>query len=447
MTNSHRRSTLGTTEHPLLNYDWDFRSSDTRYLTHGLHRYPARMIPQIPAAILDHYTREGELSPGDLVYDPFAGSGTTAVEASLKGLEIRANDINPFAIMLTKAKTIPVDVEELSEVCRSLVESLCQEVPKVAEEYRNGEISDVELPDVRDGWFPQPQLYQLAVIRDKIHQLKSNHSSDICRLFQVALSSTAREVSYQRNTEFKRYRMAEEDRDQHSPDVLELFENEIEDVRQKICQYNKAMSSPVNVDLRVADSRTISDSDLFSDRAKADIVITSPPYGDHRTTVAYGQFSTDPAIISDYREFNEMREIDRDGLGGSNHDSNRNEGITTESPVLSQTIQKLREKEGRYEDALQFFTDYYSVISEVAEVTKSGSPTVWVVANRTMSRVPIPTHKITRELCESMGYEFEINLPRGILYKTLPYANSPEGNQGETGESMSEENIVILRAP
>ena len=114
MTNSHRRSTLGTTEHPLLNYDWDFRSSDTRYLTHGLHRYPARMIPQIPAAILDHYTREGELSPGDLVYDPFAGSGTTAVEASLKGLEIRANDINPFAIMLTKAKTIPVDVEELS---------------------------------------------------------------------------------------------------------------------------------------------------------------------------------------------------------------------------------------------------------------------------------------------------------------------------------------------
>ena len=60
------------------NEDWDFRGADTNYLTHGLHPYPARMIPQIAARLLERYA-----SPGDWVLDPFCGSGTVLVEARL----------------------------------------------------------------------------------------------------------------------------------------------------------------------------------------------------------------------------------------------------------------------------------------------------------------------------------------------------------------------------
>ena len=88
----------------LSDIDWSFPSAKTQYLTHGLHTYPARMIPQIPSTLLDYYLREGVISRGDTVYDPFSGSGTTAVEARLHGLNAEANDINPFACLLTEAK-------------------------------------------------------------------------------------------------------------------------------------------------------------------------------------------------------------------------------------------------------------------------------------------------------------------------------------------------------
>jgi len=86
-------------------------------------------------------------------------------------------------------------------------------------------------------------------------------------------------------------------------------------------------------------------------------------------------------------------------------------------------------------------------MEEVAKIAKPSQPVAWVVANRTMSRVNIPTHLITVELCEHLGYEFDVNLPREIPNKTMPLSNAPENVTGDTGELMSNENIVILRAP
>ena len=47
---------------------------------HGLFRYPAKYLPQIAGAVLDEL-----VGPGDEVLDPFAGSGTTLVEAARFG--------------------------------------------------------------------------------------------------------------------------------------------------------------------------------------------------------------------------------------------------------------------------------------------------------------------------------------------------------------------------
>jgi hypothetical protein len=84
---------------------------------------------------------------------------------------------------------------------------------------------------------------------------------------------------------------------------------------------------------------------------------------------------------------------------------------------------------------------------EVAKILKQGQPSVWVVPNRTMSRVNIPTHLITRELCEHLGYEHDVTLPREIPSKTLPWENAPENVPEPKGELMANENIVILQAP
>lgn len=84
----------------LQDIDWDFRDVHTTYLTHGLHPYPAKYIPQIPAALIRRLS-----SPGDTVADIFCGSGTTLVESLRLGRNALGIDANPLACLISRAKT------------------------------------------------------------------------------------------------------------------------------------------------------------------------------------------------------------------------------------------------------------------------------------------------------------------------------------------------------
>jgi DNA modification methylase len=457
MTDEHHQVTLGSSSRvrddltevtDLEEVDWTFEGWATQEYTHGLHPYPARMVPQIVRALLGYYENEGVISPGDLVYDPFSGSGTTAVEARLAGYDTKANDVNPLAKLLTLAKARPLPVDEMEAFRRELMDDLAVELREVRERHEAGDpFDDVEEPAVREGWFPQPQLRELCVIRDRIDAVESevgsDHASDLGRFFRVALSKTTRRTSYQRNGEFKRYRLAEEDRETHDPNVYDIFESEVEENVGMMREYSEAVDHDRSSEVYLADSRTAEDVETN----EADIVITSPPYGDHSTTVAYGQFSQDPAIVAWERSYDEMRNVDKIGLGGSNRTLEPLDTLEEWSPAFEATMDALRETEGRARDALEFFTDYYAVMEQTARVLKPGHPVAWVVANRTMSRVNIPTHLVTRELCEHVGFEHQHTLAREIPNKTLPWENAPENVPGATGDLMANENIVVMTAP
>lgn len=435
----------------LSDIDWTFEGVDTKRFTHGLHPYPARMVPQIPETILSHYKQTGVVEKGDAVYDPFSGSGTTAVEARRAGLDAEANDINPLACLLTLAKSRPLDRGLLDQAQRELLDGLETKLRKTRREYANGAI-DTEISDVRDGWFPEPQLYELLAIRSRIDSLgqilRDNSTAggetieNVVRFLRVALSSTTREVSYQRNGEYKRYRIPKTDRKDHDPDVYSLFVDELADDVDRVRSYSHRVDDALSTVVHYADSRKA--SDVADD--SADIVITSPPYGDHQTTVAYGQFSQDPAIVAGEYGYDEMKDVDKTGLGGS-YSLEPLDELEQWSDALAATLDTLREEDGRAVDALDFFTDYYAVMEQVARVLKPGQPIVWVVANRTMSRVNIPTHLITKELCEHLGFEHQQMLAREIPTKTLPWENAPENTPGVTGELMANENLVVMAAP
>lgn len=80
-----------------------FSASRVRGYTHKLYRYPARFAPEFVRACIDEFTE-----PGEVVMDPFVGGGTSAVEALASGRRFVGFDLNPLAILLTKAKTTPL---------------------------------------------------------------------------------------------------------------------------------------------------------------------------------------------------------------------------------------------------------------------------------------------------------------------------------------------------
>ncbi|WP_321506135.1 DNA methyltransferase [uncultured Methanoregula sp.] len=67
--------------------------------------YRACFKPQLPCFFISLLTR-----PGDVVYDPFNGRGTTAIEAALLGRNVIANDASPLSRIMTEARFFPPDL-------------------------------------------------------------------------------------------------------------------------------------------------------------------------------------------------------------------------------------------------------------------------------------------------------------------------------------------------
>ena len=83
---------------------WAAKSDNTFSSLHQLSPYIGKLKPNIARELIAAHTL-----PGQLVVDPFCGSGTVPLEAFLAGREVIASDSNPYAFVLTKAKLSPPD--------------------------------------------------------------------------------------------------------------------------------------------------------------------------------------------------------------------------------------------------------------------------------------------------------------------------------------------------
>src|SRR3989475_5511277 len=84
---------------------------------HSLHPYLGKFIPQLVEVFLDRY-----FAPGDCVYDPFVGSGTTLVEANAFGADAVGCDISAFNCLLSRVKTARYSLGELELALRGALE-------------------------------------------------------------------------------------------------------------------------------------------------------------------------------------------------------------------------------------------------------------------------------------------------------------------------------------
>ncbi|HQG43206.1 MAG TPA: DNA methyltransferase [Spirochaetota bacterium] len=406
---------------------WDFKNANTKEYTHCFHSYPAMMIPQVARRIIEIYGGNATL-----LFDPYCGTGTSLVEANLKGINAIGTDLNPLARLIAQAKTTKIDSKALDKYLYDFTNYL------FSKSFKEEDYSTITLPCITniDIWFSKSVQYKLAIIFNYIIQKIDNVF--IQNFFKVAFSETIRETSNTKNGEFKLVR----DKKLIKTEDLDVFGIILGKLsRNKEGLINFIKVCPQNVVSHIYSFNTVLSIpyDLVPQES-VDIVVTSPPYGDSRTTVAYGQFSR---FANEWLGFHNANKIDNLLMGGRKNNVNN---FKFNNDLLNDVITAISNKDNkRAMEVVSFFKDYESSIVNVSATIKKGGVVCYVVGNRTVKNINIPTNKITAQLFEQNNFVHMETIVRNIPNKRMPLMNSPTNIPGQTGQTMKNEYIVICK--
>ena len=403
--------------------DFDFSDSKINGI-HKLHNYPAMLVPDLVEKIIREYA-----SINDIIFDPFGGSGTVAVCANKLGHNAISNDVNPLARFITKVKTTKLDLLKLTRKFDAVNELLSN----------TEDFSDAEefLPQGRffENWYTKEVLLKLSYIREIISRFYDTNIKDF---FMLCFLQTAKKCSLQRQGEFKMYKISLEKRKNHNPDAvkifLEILKINFEIMKKDILEKENATNK--NCSTKIINFRT--DENFPEEYNNAvDLVITSPPYGDSRTTVAYEQFSR---FANEWLEIEEATKLHKKMLGGTKIREEINFGI----PELDTAISQISSIKRRHEVAA-FYLDYKKSISNISKILKRNGKLCFVVANRTVGGIVLPTDLTTIKMFEQNGFELIDKFERNIYRKRMPLKNSPTNQKGKKQETMLKEHIIIMK--
>jgi len=162
----------------LLRIDWDFSDVNGSNGIHGVHPYPAKFIPDIPANLIDNLP----IPKGTAIFDPFCGSGVTLVEAQRRGIPSIGIDLNPIACLISKVKTsnLPDNYMEIVNSC-------------ILHAQTNKEFTIPKIPNL-DHWYKKPIQKSIAPLLHEIRRYKDPKLRDFLML---GLSSILVRISNQ----------------------------------------------------------------------------------------------------------------------------------------------------------------------------------------------------------------------------------------------------------
>ena len=403
---------------------WSFKSANTKEYTHCYHTYPAMMIPQIARTLIEEYKPQGKL---ELLFDPYMGSGTSLVEASICGINSIGTDLNPLARLISRVKTTHYSYSEIEKDFHEILSNF--------NNYDKSNVINTNFDRISNYsfWYSEDSLLKLSYIQQLIEQFANESNKDF---FLVALSEVVREVSFTRNGEFKRYKMSAKSLEKFNPDPFSLFATKVERNMIGLNAYNKTADSHLNASIYNFNTTNGIPKNIL-DKGSVDMVVTSPPYGDSRTTVAYGQFSR---WALEWFNFENAQNLDKHLMGGSK----AKEELFTNKSIRKELDQIKEIDSKRYEDVIGFLNDYSLSIRHVADVVRTGGTVCYVVGNRNVKGVQIPLDYFTAEEFESYGFKHDITIVREIPSKRMPSKTSPTNVSGAKVSTMSNEYIVIL---
>lgn len=415
---------------------WSFAAARNGY-SHCYFRYPAMMIAEMQRKLLRLVL---DLQPkAQILADPFSGSGTILLEAMFRGLDVHAGDVNPLAILLCKAKGILCEPRVLSEAVQVVLEAASADRSKVIE---------ADFPGIRK-WFSDIAAHELSALHRAIRSLPS---LSVRRFLWVALAETVRQTSRSRTSTYKLHiRPKVEQRTLPTP--LAKFAQVVKtNIRSQRRTRSKLKSAGLIRGMRYRKRATVSLHDARKPfRAKFDLVVTSPPYGDNKSTVPYGQSSYLPLQWIDLADIDRAAlrpllstayEIDNRSLGGrqlkgvARRDFDE---LLESSPSLAAVIRNIpKAPADRRQRIMTFAQDMDASLKAIAAASKENAYLIFTLGNRRVSNREIPLDSIVVELFAQYKVRQVASLTRRIPSKRMPTRNN-------IASTIRKEHIAIFR--
>ncbi len=386
----------------LRSYDWSFAEDDTTYLSHDIHPYPAKFPPQLPAKIIKMLS-----SIGENIWDPFGGSGTTALEALLNDRSCVSTDINPIGSIIGKAKTTALcsrDEKDLNKFIFRL-EYYAENTNCLGEYIEKNKIKlEKEIPDIPniEKWFAYAVICELAFIKQ---MLKNELQTDVARtIARASLSKIITKVSNQESE--TTYRAVP--KEMSVGETITVFLNDLK------LNYSKVKTLSTIIGYRSCEFITanVMESTVGEDKPikkeAIDLVVTSPPYPN----------------AFDYHLYHRFRIFWLDG------DPREMGRIEIGSHLKYQRCNNSFE---------QFELEMKPVLENCYSSLKAGRYAVFILGNAVFDGIEYKTAERIGELAKGLGFK-----KLGIIDRPLP------GNKRTVkswARRATTEQILILRKP
>lgn len=382
---------------------------------HKIHPYPAMLHPLLVNFLIKEFAKKN-----DIIFDPFCGSGVTLLQAGINDYKAFGFDINPLALLIAKVKTMNYNTTDL-----------IKDFDELKKDLKRNNKTDIPKINNIDYWYSEEVKNDLGKIRYVLKNNKYTYQD----FFIVCFAFVCRNQSLTRNGEFKRYRIEKEKIEKIKNKVFEKNIGHIETMIDII----KKSENPTKTTTPILGNS----EEQISSKLKYDLVITSPPYGDSRTTVAYGEYSSfGIEWTEDINNFGRVNyKVDKESIGKVGEINNE----IYDNKILLNTIEKIKRiDKKRSNDVLYFFNGYYNVLKNVVNNLNENGKVCFVVGNRTVKGNQIQMDQITANFFEKLKLKFENILVRDILNKVMPSKNSPTNKIGITKKTMTKEYIVIF---
>lgn len=333
------------------------------------------------------------------IFDPFCGTGTTALSAAYHGHEGVTTDINPFLIWLGKAKTA-----RYSTAALTATRNACTRAVKEA---AAGRVEPVAIPPIHniERWWNAKSLLWLRTLRAAIDEFSEKGSPEH-DLLLVAFCRSLIELS---NAAFNHQSMSFKDDDQLDMELdcdrAGLFSRDVAFVIEG------ATDNPDGVaQVLYGDSRNPSGAV----DGRFDLVVTSPPYANRMSYIR--ELRPYMYWLGFLVNGRDAGELDWSAIGGTwgvatsrLTEWERSEGHFN-SACLKTALKRIAHEENKSGRILanyvaKYFDDMWSHFQGLTGVVAPRAEVHYIVGNSTFYGALLPTEKIYAEMMEAVGFE------------------------------------------